>query len=255
MAIDTLMGVERECYEFMGDALPGEFVTNVNGTGAVVNINAATTGTPKSRRASCVNLVSGSVDSANAELALVPNMSAYNGKCSVQGRFLYAGGAAGAFAVGLYSQASAGNSVLPIVINSSDQLVGAGATTFVGFIFDSNSPHDEIVAAWRNNGANAARPMSELRTGLPLLLDTWYDFKVELTSASPRSQADGLAVATFDIQTEPRAASERFSEKKFPEVARIGTNLTPYAGIQARGGGAQRSLSLDYLMPEQSRGI
>lgn len=259
MAIDTQMGTDEVCYEFHGDALPTEFSTHTSGTSASVAVNpdANNRSSAKSRRGSCVNLLSATTDNGNAEVSLYPRLSPYNGKCSMQTRFIWPTGTlVGAFAIGLFSTTSAGDNVIPITRGAELAKGNPGSNwNFAGLIFDSDAADDDLVFAWMNGGQLVTKPVSELTSGLVLEADKWYDFKVELTAAAPRRVPNGLAVATFDLQTEPRPASDRQAEGKFEDVASIHGYFAPYAGIQSRAVASARSISLDYIKPETSRGI
>jgi len=242
MSITNHRGYDEFFCDFHGDVIPDELSTS-NDTGTITT-NVALSGN-KAGFASILRMDnSNDGDNEMCEVSLGANyFRAQDGHMFMEALVAFERTTMAA-TVGFTDEYNESGNTLPIELSTTT--FASNASTFVGFVIDSDATNDNWHAFWVDDDSDTSVPIATLNTGIPLAADTWYLLRIDVWDAGSGSQA----IAEFFIEDENGKSWQYRNASTIDRDAA----LVPHIGIENRTTtGAY--IDIDYIHAGKSRGI
>lgn len=121
----------------------------------------------------------------------------------------------------------------------------SNATTFVGFVFDTDATNDDWHAFWVDDDSDSSTPIADLRfNGVSWKAAAYWTFRVELQDRGAGNQARAVLSIVDD--------SGRLYQKVLSSTVDRDALLTPHVGLENRSASAHQ-IDVDYIKVWASR--
>ena len=240
MARDTTKGMDVVIYDFNGDLIPDELASSSDTGTLTVNVglSGGKAGTASILRVDCSN------DGDN-EMAEVDFGALYyrvqDGRMYMEARVSLQA-LVGAVNIGFNDDTLEASNTLPMELSGTTWT--SNASTWIGFVFDSDATTDRWTAMWVDDDSDSTVAIATLISTPTVAASTWYTLRVDLQDAGSGNQA----ICNFSIADEDGNAWEyRASSTIDRDVA-----LVPHIGVENRTT-TGNYVDIDYIEAGKSR--
>jgi len=220
-ALDVGEGMDEVHFGFYGDLIPDELATSSDSGTITANVGLSGGGAGRASILRVDNSNNGDNEFAEVDFGAL-NYQVQDGQMYMKARVLLERVVC-AVNVGFNDDTLEGGNTLPVELSGTTWT--SGASTWIGFAFDSDATNDNWHVFWVDDDGDTSVPIATLNTGIAVAASVWYTMTIQVTDAGSGNRASAI----FDLTDGSNHFHYRASDTIDRDVA-----LVPHIGVENR---------------------